>query len=54
MSEKNKTERSKYFYMRITGDYALWTDPATKGSRERINYQVPNYEIGRASCRERV
>ena len=50
MSEKNKTERSKYFYMRITGDYALWTDPATKGGGERISYQVPTAQAIQGIC----
>lgn len=50
MSEKNKTERSKYFYMRITGDYALWTDPATKGGGERISYQVPTAQVLQGIC----
>lgn len=50
MSEKNKTERSKYFYMRITGDYALWTDPATKGGGERISYQVPTAQALQGIC----
>ena len=50
MSEKNKTEESKYFYMRITGDYALWTDPATKGGGERISYQVPTVQALQGIC----
>ena len=45
MVEKNKIERSKYFYMKVTGDYALWTDPATKGGGERISYQVPTVRL---------
>lgn len=50
MSEKNKNEKSKYFYMRITGDYALWTDPSTKGGGERISYQVPTAQALQGIC----
>lgn len=50
MAEKNKTGRSKCFYMRITGDYALWTDPATKGGGERISYQVPTVQALQGIC----
>lgn len=50
MAEKNKTERSQYFYMKITGDYALWTDPATKGGGERISYQVPTAQALQGIC----
>lgn len=50
MVEKNKTERSKYFYMKVTGDYALWTDPATKGGGERISYQVPTVQALQGIC----
>ena len=34
-------ECSKYFYMKISSDYALWTDPVSKGGGERISYPVP-------------
>ena len=34
-------ECSKYFYMKVSSDYALWTDPASKGGGERISYPVP-------------
>lgn len=50
MVEKNKIERSKYFYMKVTGDYALWTDPATKGGGERISYQVPTAQALQGIC----
>lgn len=50
MAEKNKIERSKYFYMKVTGDYALWTDPATKGGGERISYQVPTVQALQGIC----
>ena len=50
---------------RVWGRQALFTDPVTKIGGEKFSYQVPtyeaikgvlksNYEIGRASCRERV
>lgn len=50
MSEKIEIEKSKNFYMRITGDYALWTDPATKGGGERISYQVPTVQALQGIC----
>mgnify|MGYP000984217036 CR=1 FL=1 len=56
MVEKNKierserSERSKYFYMKVTGDYALWADPATKGGGERISYQVPTAQAIQGVC----
>ena len=34
-------ECSKYFYMKVSSDYALWTDPASKGGGESISYPVP-------------
>lgn len=33
--------RSRNFYMRIRGDLALFTNPATKGGGERSSYPVP-------------
>lgn len=36
--------KSKPFYMRITGEYALFTDPMTKGGGEKFSYQVPTYQ----------
>lgn len=36
--------KSNPFYMRITGDYALFTDPMTKGGGEKFTYQVPSYQ----------
>ena len=32
---------SKYFYAKITGDYALFTAPESKGGGEKITYMVP-------------
>lgn len=32
--------KSKDFYMRVFGDYALWTAPETKGGGEKTSYQV--------------
>lgn len=36
--------KSEPFYMRIFGDYALFTDPMTKGGGEKFTYQVPTYQ----------
>lgn len=36
--------KSDPFYMRIFGDYALFTDPMTKGGGENFTYQVPSYQ----------
>lgn len=36
--------RSNPFYMKIFGDYALFTDPMTKGGGEKFTYQVPSYQ----------
>ncbi len=36
--------QSAPFYMRIWGDYALFTDPMTKGGGEKFTYQVPTYQ----------
>ena len=36
--------RSKPFYYRLHGDYALFTDPVTKGGGEKYTYQVPTYQ----------
>lgn len=33
--------KSKYFYMRVYGDYALFTAPESKGGGEKITYMVP-------------
>src|SRR5699024_6965786 len=35
------TFRSKTFYFKLQGDYALWTAPETKGGGERFTYSVP-------------
>lgn len=35
-------EQSKYFYVRISGDYALFTNPSTKGGGEKISYSIPS------------
>lgn len=34
-------EQSHYFYARIVGDRALFTNPATKGGGEKFSYPVP-------------
>ncbi|MDY5729957.1 MAG: type I-C CRISPR-associated protein Cas5c [Eubacteriales bacterium] len=39
MNEGN--ESSKYFYIRLFGDLALFADPVSKGGGERISYPVP-------------
>lgn len=39
-----ETFKSDPFYMRIFGDYALFTDPMTKGGGEKFSYQVPTYQ----------
>lgn len=36
--------KSNPFYMRVYGDYALFTDPMTKGGGEKFTYQVPSYQ----------
>lgn len=36
--------KSNPFYMKIFGDYALFTDPMTKGGGEKFTYQVPTYQ----------
>lgn len=36
--------KSNPFYMSISGDYALFTDPMTKGGGEKFSYQVPTYQ----------
>lgn len=36
--------KSNPFYMRIFGEYALFTDPMTKGGGEKFTYQVPTYQ----------
>ncbi|NLM18865.1 MAG: type I-C CRISPR-associated protein Cas5 [Clostridiaceae bacterium] len=36
--------KSNPFYLRIWGDYALFTDPMTKGGGEKYSYQVPTYQ----------
>ena len=33
--------RSRNFYLRVKGDLALFTNPATKGGGERSSYAVP-------------
>ncbi|TAH64685.1 MAG: type I-C CRISPR-associated protein Cas5 [Anaerolineaceae bacterium] len=32
------------FYYRLFGDYALFTDPVTKGGGEKFTYQIPTYQ----------
>lgn len=36
--------QSKPFYYKIKGEYALFTDPVTKGGGEKFTYQVPTYQ----------
>lgn len=36
--------KSNPFYIRVFGDYALFTDPMTKGGGEKFTYQVPTYQ----------
>lgn len=36
--------KSKPFYYRLTGEYALFTDPVTKGGGEKFTYPVPTYQ----------
>ena len=38
---RRSMERSKDFYMRIRGDYALFVDPSTKGGGEKTSYASP-------------
>ena len=44
MGESGDNFKSKYFYYRLYGDYALFTDPVTKGGGEKYSYQVPTYQ----------
>lgn len=36
--------KSDPFFMKVFGDYALFTDPVTKGGGEKFTYQVPTYQ----------
>ena len=36
--------KSKPFYYRVKGEYALFTDPVTKGGGEKFTYQIPTYQ----------
>jgi CRISPR-associated protein Cas5d len=36
--------KSNPFFMRVFGDYALFTDPMSKGGGEKFTYQVPTYQ----------
>lgn len=36
--------KSNPFYYRLYGEYALFTDPVTKGGGEKYTYQVPTYQ----------
>lgn len=36
--------KSKSFYYRLYGEYALFTDPVTKGGGEKYSYQIPTYQ----------
>lgn len=33
--------QSQYFYMRVKGDYALFTEVSSKGGGEKVSYSVP-------------
>ena len=37
-------DKSKYFYMKIFGDYAMFTSPSSKASGDRYSYSVPTKE----------
>ena len=39
--KEKSVEKSQYFYARIVGDRALFTNPATKGGGEKFSYPVP-------------
>jgi CRISPR-associated protein Cas5d len=43
-NSKTKIFRSRPFYCRIYGDFALFTDPTTKGGGEKFTYSIPTYE----------
>ena len=36
--------QSKTFYYKLYGEYALFTDPMSKGGGEKFTYQVPTYQ----------
>jgi CRISPR-associated protein Cas5d len=36
--------QSNPFFYRLYGDYALFTDPVTKGGGEKYSYQIPTYQ----------
>jgi len=36
--------KSNFFYYRLYGEHALFTDPVTKGGGEKYSYQVPTYQ----------
>lgn len=36
--------QSKPFYYKLNGEYALFTDPMSKGGGEKFTYQVPTYQ----------
>jgi len=40
----SKKFRSSPFYYRLFGDYAIFTDPVTKGGGEKFTYQIPTYQ----------
>jgi CRISPR-associated protein Cas5d len=35
---------SKPFYFQLKGEYALFTDPVSKGGGEKFTYQIPTYQ----------
>lgn len=41
MAEKFQSDP---FYYRLSGEYALFTDPVTKGGGEKFTYQIPTYQ----------
>ncbi|WP_298706517.1 type I-C CRISPR-associated protein Cas5c [uncultured Veillonella sp.] len=36
--------KSNPFYLKVFGEYALFTDPMSKGGGEKFTYQVPTYQ----------
>ena len=36
--------QSDPFYLKVFGEYALFTDPMSKGGGEKFTYQVPTYQ----------
>ena len=40
----NKLIKSPAFYYKVTGDWALFTDPIMKLSGEKFTYSIPTYQ----------